>query len=345
MILEAHKKDVMTWIEQAHSDGARYSKACEVVGISLRTLQRWKREGLADRRKGSKKTVVRKLSPESREQILHVCNEPRFRDLTPHEIVPQLAQEGRYLASERTMYRVLKEHNQVHHRSESRVRQRRSKPPERKARGSDQVYTWDITWMQSRVRGLFYYAYVITDIFDKSIVGWAVHEQESESHSRALFARVLKGRPIRLKAVHADNGHPMKGIMLMAFLQSLKVSVSHSRPRTSNDNPFIESLFKTLKYHVTYPAAFASVDDARRWMGDFVHWYNTQHMHSSIGYVTPHQMRTGQAQEIFRKRNRTIKLAKKQHPERWGSRPTRKWSAIREVVLNPDKKLKPKPST
>ena len=211
MILEAHKKDVMTCIEQANSDGARYSKACEVVGISLRTLQRWKREGLADRRKGSKKKVVRKLSPDS------------------------------------------------------------------------------------RVRDLFYYAFVVTDISDKSIVGWSVHEQESESHSRSLFARVLRGRPIRLKAVHADNGHPMKGIMLMAFLQSLKVSVSHNRPRTINNNPFIESQFKTLKYHVTYPEAFASMDDASWWMGDFVYWYNTQHMHSSIGYVTPHQMRTGQA--------------------------------------------------
>ena len=241
MILEARKKDVMTWIEEAHRDGARYHKACEVVGISQRTLQRWKRDGLPDRRKGSTKKVVRKIPDETREQILRLCNEPRFRDLTPHEIVPQLAQEGRYVASERTMYRILKQHSQLHHRSESRVRQHRTKPPQRTATGSDEVYTWDITWMPSDVKGIFFYAYVVIDIFDKSIVGWAVHKKEDERHSRDLFARLLRGRSIRLKALHSDNGHPMKGVTLMALLASLKVNVSHSRLRTSNDKPFIES--------------------------------------------------------------------------------------------------------
>ena len=131
----------------------------------------------------------------------------------------------------------------------------------------------------------------------------------------------------------------MKGVTLMALLASLKVSVSHSRPRTSNDNPFIESWFKTMKYDVTYPRAFSSEDASRDWMGQFVHWYNTEHLHSSIGYVTPHQMRYGQAKEIFRKRTRTLELAKQQHPERWGSRPQRRWKINKEVMLNPDKNL------
>jgi len=338
LILEAHKAEVIMLIEEAHENGARYSKACEVVGISHRTLQRWKQCGLNDRRKGSKKTVVRKVPQETRDEIMSVCNEPRFRDLTPYEIVPQLLEEGRYLASERTIYRILKEADQLHHRSESRVRHRHSKPPERRATGSDQVYTWDITYMARTIRGFFFYAYVIKDIFDKSIVGWSIHAEESERHSRALFERVLKGRRIQLKALHADNGHPMKGVSLMGLLQDLNVAVSHSRPRTSNDNPYIESLFKTMKYHVTYPRAFDTLADARQWMADFVHWYNTEHLHSSIGYVTPHQMRYGQAEAIFEQRNDAINRARELHPERWGSRPAKQWIINREVVLNPDKK-------
>ena len=325
-------------IEEAHENGARYSKACGVVGISHRTLQRWKQGSLKDRRKGSNKTVTRKVPQETREEIISVCNEPRFRDLTPYEIVPQLLTEGCYLASESTVYRILREADQVHHRSELRVGHRHAKPPERKATGPNQVYTWDITYMGRTVKGLFYYAYVVKDLFDRSIVGWAVHEEESEKHSRALFARILNGGKVKLKALHADNGHPMKGVTLMALLQKLNVAVSHSRPRTSNDNPFIESLFKTMKYHVTYPNAFDTLEDARRWMGDFVHWYNTEHMHSSIGYVTPHQMRYGHASAIFEERNATLQRARELNPERWGARPARTWEINREVVLNPAEK-------
>ncbi len=207
---------------------------------------------------------------------------------------------------------------------------------EQKATASDQVYTWDITYMGRTVKGLFYYAYVIMDIFDKSIVGWAVHEEESVVYSADLFERTLKGRKIKLRALHADNGGPMKGITLMALLQELKVEVSHSRPRVSNDNPFSESLFKTMKYRVNYPGRFESLDHARQWMASFVLWYNQEHLHSSIGYVTPEQMRTGQAEAIFRDRNATMREARMAYPERWGSRPVKHWSVPCEVVLNPD---------
>jgi transposase InsO family protein len=324
-------------IEEAHSNGARYHKACEVVGISLRTLQRWKRGELQDQRKGSKKRVVRKLSPEMKEEIIEQCNAPRFRDLNPYEIVALLLNEGQYFASVRTYYRVLKERDLLHHRSNLRVRRRHAKPPERIATASDQVYTWDITYMARTVKGLFFYAYVITDIFDKSIVGWAVHEEESGSHSRELFYRTLQGKKVKLKALHADNGGPMKGITLMALLRDLKVDVSHSRPRTSNDNPFIESLFKTMKYRVNYPGRFEDLSEARLWMAEFVHWYNTEHLHSSIGYVTPSEMRTGQAEAIFEQRNATMRQAQATHPERWGSRSVKHWKVLREVILNPDK--------
>ena len=273
-----------------------------------------------------------------KKEIIEQCNTPRFRDLNPYEIVALLLNEGSYLASVRTFYRVLKEQDMLHHRSNLRVASQHAKPPERAATASDQVYTWDITYMARTVKGLFFYAYVISDIFDKSIVGWAVHEEESGRYSSDLFERTLKGRKVKLKALHADNGGPMKGITLMAMLRELKVEVSHSRPRTSNDNPFIESLFKTMKYRVNYPGRFEDLNEARLWMAAFVHWYNTEHLHSSLGYVTPEQMRSGKAEAIFEQRNRTMRHAQATHPERWGSRSVKQWASLREVVLNPDKK-------
>jgi putative transposase len=338
LILEAYRLEIIPLIEEAHDNGARYHMACEVVGISLRTLQRWKDGALQDQRKGSKKRVVRKLSPEMKEEIIEQCTAPRFRDLNPYEIVALLLNEGQYFASVRTFYRVLNERDMLHHRSNLRARSRHAKPPERIARASDQVYTWDITYMARTIKGLFFYAYVITDIFDKSIVGWAVHEEESGSHSRDLFDRTLQGKKVKLKALHADNGGPMKGITLMALLRELKVDVSHSRPRTSNDNPFIESLFKTMKYRVNYPGRFEDLSDARLWMAEFVYWYNTEHLHSTIGYVTPEQMRNGQAEAIFEQRNSTMRQAQIRYPERWGTRSVKHWNVLREVVLNPDKK-------
>jgi transposase InsO family protein len=195
----------------------------------------------------------------------------------------------------------------------------------------------DITWLPRTIRGLFFYAYVVIDIFDKNIVGWSVHEEESERHSRDLFERTLQGKKAKLRALHADNGHPMKGITLMALLKDLNVEVSHSRPRVSNDNPFIESLFKTLKYRINYPLRFRDLGHARQWMSSFVNWYNTEHLHSSIGHVTPQQMRTGEAELIFERRNAVMRQAQAEYPERWGSRPAKHWESPRQAVLNPEK--------
>jgi len=288
-------------------------------------------------RKGSHKRVVRKLSPEDRKAIVTLCNSSEYRDLTPHQIVPLLLNEGCYLASASTFYRVLKERNMVHHRSNTRVKRKMSKPPERQASKPNQVWCWDITWLPQMVLGLFFYAYVIIDIFDKSIVGWAIHDTESDSHSRDLFERVSIGQKICFESLHSDNGGPMKGITLMALLAYLNVEVSFNRPRVSNDNPFIESLFRTIKYHVSYPLRFKDIETARSWMADFVDWYNTCHLHSSIGYVTPQQMRSGEAQVIFARRNAAMALAKSDNPERWGSRKTKIWKSPEMVTLNPAK--------
>ncbi len=249
-----------------------------------------------------------------------------------------LLNEGTYLASVSTFYRVLKAEDLIHHRSNTKPKSGCRKPPEQVATGPDQVYCWDITWLPRTVKGLFFYAYVIIDIFDRMIVSWAVHEEESEHHSRDLFERTLQGKKAVLRVLHSDNGHPMKGISLMALLTDLNVEISHSRPRVSNDNPFIESLFKTLKYRVSYPLRFRDLDHAREWLSDFVHWYNTEHLHSAIGHVTPKQLRSGEAKTIFERRNAVMQQARTDYPERWGSRALKVWGAPQEVVLNPENK-------
>lgn len=301
-------------------------------------MQRWKRSGVKDNRKGSVKRIARKLPQASRDEIVEQCNSERFQDLNPHEVVPLLLNEGVYLASVSTFYRVLKADDLIHHRSNTKPKNGCRKPPEQMATGPDQVYCWDITWLPRTVKGLFFYAYVIIDIFDRMIVGWAVHEEESEHHSRDLFERVLRGRKVVLRALHSDNGHPMKGISLMALLTELNVEISHSRPRVSNDNSFIESLFKTLKYRVNYPLRFRDLGHAREWLADFVHWYNTEHLHSAIGHVTPKQLRNGEAKKIFERRNAVMQQARADYPERWGSRAMKVWGTPQEVVLNPENK-------
>jgi len=329
---------LIQYIEEAHKQGASYKKACEVVDITERTLQRWKKKGPEDKRKGADKRVHNKLSQDEREEIIDVCTSPRYRDLNPHQIVPLLLNENIYLASESSLYRILTEADLQHHRANSRVPKDQSKPPERKATASNHVWTWDITWLARNILGMFYYAYIVMDIYDRTIVGWAVHETESEAHAETLFMDLALKKGIRFRYLHSDNGRPMKGQTLANFLESLNVQSSFSRPRVSNDNPFIESGFRTLKYHPGYPKSFKSLEEAREWLAAFVNWYNTMHLHSSIGYVTPQQLRSGEAEGIFATRNAVMAQAKIAHPERWGSRKSKIWAAPETVTLNPVKK-------
>lgn len=306
----------------------------------MRTLQRWKKGNLADNRKKSHAKVIRKLTDDECENIVSVSTSGKYKDLSPHKIVPLLLSEGIYIASVRSFYRILGKYNMNNHRSNSKAKKNRSKPPEIKASESNQVWCWDITWLPCNIKGKFFYAYVIIDVYDRSIVGWSVHSEESEIHSYNLFRYLTEGKNITFKNLHSDNGSPMKGSTLISFLNSLEVGISFSRPRVSNDNPFIESFFKTLKYDVSYPYCFDNICSARSWVADFVNWYNTEHLHSAIGYVTPEQMRSGDAEQIFEQRNEVMRLAKESHPERWGTRDTKRWSAPETVILNPDNRFK-----
>jgi putative transposase len=333
MIQEDHKVLLIQYIQESMADGARVKKACACLHISYRSYLRWKNGQTKDRRKGAKKHVPRKLSIEEEQAFLKEANSKEFRDKTPGQIVATLLERGIYYASERTLYRILKKHKALGHRRNSRAPVKSQKPQELVADAPNQVLTWDITWLPTTVKGIFLFAYVIIDIFSRKIVGWSVEDEESPELAKALFRRTLQSQKNKPQFVHADNGGPMKGLSLVAFLTALQVNLSYNRPRVSNDNPFIESFFGSMKGHVKYPKCFQDIESARRWFADFIHWYNNHHQHSGIGYVTPEQRHTGQDLDILSTRQRTLEIAARNKPQRFVKGP-RNLLISRKVSLN-----------
>jgi putative transposase len=314
--------------------GAGESAACDLVGLSVRTLQRWRSSGLKDARKGAAKVTARKLTPEETEAVYQAANQERFADQTPEQVVATLAQESTYLASASTFYRILRERNALHRRQDSHTPVRSSKPQTRVATGPNQVWSWDITWLTTEVKGIYLYAYVVMDLYDRSIVGWAIHDQEDGQLARELFERACRDHGAAPQFLHSDNGGPMKSFTLVEFLYSRGIALTTNRPRVSNDNPFSESLFKTVKYRAGYPRVFKTKLAAMTWFAGFVDWYNTRHLHSALAYLTPQQRRTGQADRLLHLRNQTLSQAKQRHPIRWGRRLAKTYAIPAEVVLN-----------
>jgi transposase InsO family protein len=229
--------------------------------------------------------------------VLDACNSQEFESLPPSQIVPRLVDQGRYLASEASFYRILRAEKQQHHRGRAMPPAHRHAPTSHRARGPCEVWSWDITWMPGPIRGVFFYLYLILDIFSRKVVGWEVHERESAEHAADLACKAVsaEGCLTRPLVLHANNGSPMKGATMKATLERLGVIASYSRPRVSDDNPFSEALFRTCKYRLDWPApGFASKEDAQRWVAGFVGWYNNEHRHSAIRFVTPNALYTGQ---------------------------------------------------
>jgi transposase InsO family protein len=329
---------ILGLVDEAVASGASQSAAIQLLVIYPRTLQRWRANGIGeDRRAGPREAPRNKLSPKERAEVLEVANCPEYRDLSPKQIVPRLADEGRYLASETTFYRVLRDEGQMVHREASRAPVGHNRPDELVATGPNQVWSWDITYLRSPIRGAFFYLYVVLDVWSRKIVGWDVHEEESAEHASALIeaACAREGVERGQLALHSDNGGPMKAATLLAMLEILGVAASFSRPRVSNDNPYSESLFRTAKYRPQYPRRpFKSLDEARSWVAYFVRWYNSEHRHSAIRFVTPNERHSGRDVEILAQRAELYAAARERRPERWtGS--TRDWTPVREVVLNP----------
>lgn len=308
---------MLGFIDEAITRGISERKTCIYLDLNRKTIQNWRRKGTADKRKGSARFVAHRLSVEEEQTFYQVANSPEFRDYAPELIVAKLAEVETYYASVSTLYRILRKRKAVQHRQETKKPFKTTKAIPTLVTGPDQVWAWDNTWLKTDVEGLFKYAYTIIDLYDRTIVGWAVEESETDDHARTLFERVIRTHKVVPKIIHADNGGPMRGVSLGAFLDRLCITRSYSRPRCSNDNAFIESWHKTLKHTVGYPALFTSLEHARTWYADFVNWYNHEHLHSSLGYVTPIQRRTGEAQFIYKKRNHTILEAKAKNPLRW----------------------------
>ena len=206
------------------------------------------------------------------------------------------------------------------------------------ATGPNQVWSWDITYCRAAVRGMFYYLYLILDIWSRMIVGWAVHEREDSQLAAALIRETTRREGVDRDqlVLHSDNGGPMKGATMLATLQKLGVVPSFSRPSVSNDNPYSESTFSTMKTSPAYPVRpFQNLDEAEDWVAEFVHWYNHEHLHSGIRYISPVDRHHGNDHEILHARQHVYEKARQTNPSRW-SRNTRDWSPIKDVYLNPD---------
>ncbi len=264
---------ILGLVDEAIQGGARQLRACKTLGLRERTLQRWRKQGGGeDGRHGPKSPPPNKLTPEQRESLLHLVNAPEYRNLSPHQIVPLLADRGCYVASESTIYRYLAAADQLRHRQRSHPPV--SRPREHVATGPGQVLSWDITYLRSPVRGRFFYLYLILDVWSRKILGAKVYAEESSDLAAELFLATCQRHRLQQAVLHSDNGSPMKGSTMLATLQRLGVVASFSRPRVSDDNPYSEALFRTLKYRPEYPSRpFASLDEAGAWVDRFVRWY------------------------------------------------------------------------
>jgi putative transposase len=300
----------------------------------LKTFKRWKNR-VEDIRNGPLTVPANKLTIEEREEVLKIATSNNYMDLPPCQIVPLLADRGKYVASESTFYKILNEEKLLKHRGKSKA-PTKHRPSPLIATKPNQIYSWDITYLKGPIVGQFYYLYMFMDIYSRKIVGYEINESESMEYSSKLIDEICEKEKIKKGelVLHSDNGGAMKGATMLATLQKLGVIPSFSRPSVSNDNPFSESLFKTLKYCPEYPSRpFLSLEEAWAWVKAFVEWYNYCHLHSGIKFVTPNDRHEGRDKEILRKRKIVYETAKLKNPNRW-SRQTRNWEKIRKVYLN-----------
>lgn len=308
---------------------------CAAMGLSRATYYRH----LTSRPRPARPTPTRALSAGERQAVLDVLHEPRFVDLAPAEVYATLLDEGRYLCSERTMYRILAENQEVRERR-NQLRHPEYKKPELLATTSNQVWSWDITKLLGPEKWTYFYLYVVIDIFSRYVVGWMVAHRESAALAEKLVAECCEREHIQpgQLGLHADRGSPMTSKALALLLTDLGVNKTHSRPHVSNDNPFSEAQFKTMKYRPEFPARFGCIEDARAFCRAFFAWYNEHHRHGGIGLLTPHDVHHGIAHERVEARTRVLAVAYDAHPERFtAGRPTPPTQPT-EVWINPPAK-------
>ncbi|MDR5898834.1 DDE-type integrase/transposase/recombinase [Halomonas vilamensis] len=312
--------------------------AKEEEGI-LNAYRRWAR-GDENRRSEANRPLARHtLTPEEHQHVLDICHRPAFVSLPPGQIVTRLLdEEVRYVASESSYYRILREHGEQHHRGRARVPRPEGDPQRHRVTQPNGCWTWEITYLPSLVRGQFYCLYMIVDVFSRKIITAEVFEQESMANNSSVNQRVVlhEGCVNQPLVLHADNGSAMKGSTLQATLQRLNITPSYSRPQDSNDNAISESLLRTCKYRPNFPTdGYADLSAAQQWVVGFLQWYNHEHRHSAIRFVTPAERHAGQDLAVLAKRDEIYVEAKRKHPIRL-SGSTRNWTPRKTAWLNPD---------
>jgi putative transposase len=323
------RQQVQVLIKEALTGGARLSAACRQLGISTRTVQRWRRLGDSeDRRPHARRQPANRLTNHERQQIMSIVHSEEFRGLSPRQIIPRLADQGRYLASESTFYRLLKAVRRETCSCPARTMASAKRSPEELVvTRPNQVWSWDISYLRGPERNTFLYLYIVIDVFSRRIMGWKIHLREAAEHASRLIRNICAENNIDPSGLvlHSDNGGPMKGATMVNMLRRLGIVPSFSRPRVSNDNAFAEALLHTIKGRPTYPiGGFSSSLAAEQWMAHFAAWYNGQHLHSSLGYVTPDARHSGSDSAILERRARLYQRAWSERPRRWPGQ-VRKW--------------------
>jgi putative transposase len=296
---------------------------------------------------GPKTSPPRTLDLVEKQQVLQVLNSERFQDQAVREVYATLLDEGTYLCSWRTMYRVLDERQEVRERRNQLAHPAYAKP-ELLATGPNRLWSWDITKLRGPTTWTYFYLYVVLDVFSRYVVGWMIAERESEELARELIQATCtkQGIPPGQLTIHADHGSPMISKSVAQLLIDLGVTKTHSRPHVSDDNPYSEAQFKTLKYRPDYPDRFGCLADARAWAQAFFTWYNQEHHHTGLGLLTPASVHYGQAEAVLAKRQQTLAAAYAAHPERFVKGAPKPPPLPSAVWINPPKvEAQPEPRT
>jgi len=317
--------------------GGLATAACAAFGVSRASVHRHRarliRPPAPPRPRPKPK---RALSTEQRLAVRDILCQPDFVDLAPAEVYATLLDQGVYHCSIRTIYRILGEHDEVRERRQQ-LRHPVYQKPELLAEGPNQVWSWDITKLMGPAKWTYFYLYVVIDIFSRRVVGWCVADAETASLFKPLFEETLAKHHVSpgQLTLHADRGAAMKAKATALMLADLGVTKSHSRPYTSNDNPFSESHFKTLKYQPEFPKRFGCIEDARAFCRRFFDWYNQGHHHAGLGLMTPNQVHYGQADAIYAARQITLDQAFSANPERFVRNPPRPPAKPTAAWINP----------
>jgi putative transposase len=295
-----------------------WTRACLALGVARVCAYRFWRHSNSPTPAKERVKPGRSLSESEKRNVLNVLNSERFVDMTPAEVYATLLDESVYLCSIRTMYRVLEENQEVRERRDQ-ARHIEYAKPELLATRPNELWSWDITKLKGPAKWNYFHLYVIVDVFSRYVVGWMVAHRENAELAKRLITETIRKQEAdpRALTIHADRGSSMKSKCVALLLSDMGVTKTHSRPHTSNDNPYSESQFKTMKYRPEFPERFGSIEDARSFCVDFFRWYNQQHHHSGIGLMTPETVHYGLADEITRNRHAALQRAYQLHPDRF----------------------------